>query len=498
MDFAARNGTAGAVRTDCVIVGVYQGGRLGQAAQELDAVANRTVTQLVKRGDVTGKPGTTLLVPSVAGITPLRVLVVGLGERGKLDIRGWRKAHATAVRALLGTGAKNAFSFLSMEDVADADPYLLARHAAEAAAETAYRFDEMKSKLEDPLPPFARLTLWVADRKSQRAAELGFEHGKAVAEGQSLARRLGNLPGNVCTPTFLAGEAQRLAKGVPGLTVSVVEEAEMRELGMNALLAVARGSREPPKLIVMEWRGGPKQRAPIALVGKGITFDTGGVSLKPPPAMDEMKFDMCGGAAVIGVMATVARLELPINVVGLVPAAENMPDGMATRPGDIVTTMSGQTVEILNTDAEGRLVLCDALTYVRRFEPNTVLDIATLTGACVIALGYHLTGLMSSDDTLARELLRAGTEADDRAWHLPIGEEYDEQLKSNFADFANIAGREGGAITAACFLARFTRGLRWAHLDVAGTAWKTDKAKGATGRPVPLLAQFLMSRAGVA
>jgi leucyl aminopeptidase len=272
----------------------------------------------------------------------------------------------------------------------------------------------------------------------------------------------------------------------------------MKSLGMNSLLSVAQGSRQPPKLIVMEWHGGPKQKAPIALVGKGVTFDTGGISIKPATAMDEMKFDMCGAAAVLGTMATVVRLDLPINVVGVVPAVENMPDGLASRPGDIVTTMSGQTVEILNTDAEGRLILCDALTYVRRFKPTTVIDVATLTGACVIALGHHLSGLMSSDETLAREILRAGTDAEDRAWHLPMGEEYDELLKSNFADFANVAGREGGAITAACFLSRFTRDLNWAHLDVAGTAWITGQAKGATGRPVPLLAQFLMSRAGVA
>jgi leucyl aminopeptidase len=498
MDFVAKTGTAAALRTDCAIVGVYQDGSLSQAAKEIDAVAGKLVSGLVKRGDFTGKPGATLLVHNPGGITARRLLLVGLGEAGKLDLKGWRKAHGAAIRALLGTGARDACSFLSTETVADAETYMLARHAAEAAEESAYRFDEMKSKLEDPLPRLARLALWVADRKSQSAADLGFRHGQAIAAGQSLARRLGNLPGNICTPAYLAAEARKLGQGVSGLKVTVLEEAQMKKLGMNALLSVGQGSRQPSKLIVMEWRGGPKQKAPVALVGKGITFDTGGVSLKPPPAMDEMKFDMCGAASVIGTMATIVRLELPINVVALVPAAENMPDGLASRPGDIVKTLSGQTVEILNTDAEGRLVLCDALTYARRFKPATVIDVATLTGACVIALGHHLSGLMANDETLAREVLRAGIEAEDRAWHLPIGEEYDEQLKSNFADFANIAGREGGAITAACFLARFTRDLKWAHLDIAGSAWKTGQAKGATGRPVPLLAQFLMSRAGVA
>ena len=498
MDFIAKTGTAATLRTDCAIVGVYKNGRLSQAAKEIDAVAGNVAAGLVKRGDFIGKPGATLLVHNPAGITARRLLLVGLGEQGKLDLKGWRKAHHAAITALLCTGARDAFSFLATEEVADADPYALARHAAEAAEDAAYRFDELKSELDAPLPKLAKFTLWIPERKAQAAAELGFTHGKAVAEGQSLARRLGNLPGNICTPTYLATEAKKLAAGGSGVKVSVLEQAEMKKLGMNALLSVAQGSRQPPKLIVMEWRGGPKQRDPVVLVGKGITFDTGGVSLKPPLAMDEMKFDMCGAASVIGAMATVLRLQLPINVVALVPAAENMPDGLASRPGDIVTTMSGQTVEILNTDAEGRLILCDTLTYARRFKPTTIIDVATLTGACVIALGHHLSAVMSNDETLAREVLRAGVDAEDRAWHMPLGEEYNEELKSNFADFANVAGREGGAITAACFLARFTTDLRWAHLDVAGTAWKTGKAKGATGRPVPLLTQFLMSRAGVA
>jgi leucyl aminopeptidase len=498
MDFVAKTGTAATLRTDCAIVGVYKNGRLSQAAEEIDAVTGHRLAGLVKRGDFIGKPGATLLLHHVPETSAKRLLLVGLGEPGKLDMKGWRKAHVAAVQALLGTGAKDAFSFLSTEDVADADTYLLARHAAEAAEEAAYRFDELKSQLETPPPRLEKFALWIPDRKSQSAADLGFRHGRAVAKGQSLARRLGNLPGNVCTPAYLAEAAKQLAAGHSGLKVTVLEQAQMKKLGMNALLSVAQGSRQPPKLIVMEWRAGPKQKAPVALVGKGITFDTGGVSLKPPPAMDEMKFDMCGAASVIGTMATIIALELPINVVGLVPAAENMPDGLASRPGDIVTTMSGQTVEILNTDAEGRLILCDTLTYARRFKPATVIDVATLTGACVIALGHHLSAVMSSDETLAREILRAGIDAEDRAWHMPIGEEYDEELKSNFADFANVAGREGGAITAACFLARFTRDLKWAHLDIAGTAWKTGLAKGATGRPVPLLAQFLMSRAGVA
>jgi leucyl aminopeptidase len=498
MDFVAKSGSAATLKTECAIVGVYADGRLSEAATEIDAVADKLVSTLVKRGDFGGRPGTALLVPNPGAIGAKRLLLVGLGKPGKLDLKAWRKAHATAARALTGAGAKEAFSFLSMETVADADAYAIARHAAEAVLDALYRFDELKSRVDEPVPKLARFGLWISDRKLRTVAELGFRHGKAIGEGQALAKRLGNLPGNICTPTYLAAEARKLARDIPGLKVSVVEQAQMKKLGMNALLSVAQGSRQPPKLIVMEWHGGPRQKAPVGLVGKAITFDTGGVSIKPALAMDEMKFDMGGGASVIGAMAVVAGLELPINVIGLVPAAENMPDGLASRPGDIVTTMAGLTVEILNTDAEGRLILCDALTYARRFKPAAIIDIATLTGACVIALGHHLSGLMSNDDTLASELLRAGTEAEDRAWHLPMGEEYDEQLKSNFADIANIGGREAGAVTAACFLARFTKDMSWAHLDIAGTAWKTGQAKGATGRPVPLLAQFLMSRAGVA
>jgi leucyl aminopeptidase len=498
MDFLAKRGSAATLKTDCAIVGVYKDGRLSTPAAEIDAVTDKLISALCKRGDFSGKPAATLLVPTPSGIGAHRLLLVGLGEAGKLDLKAWRRAHGAAVRALLATGAKDAVSFLSSESVAGADIYTLARHFAEAAEEAAYRFEELKTSKDEPPPKLAKLALWIADRKAQKPADLGFTQGKAVAEGQSLARRLGNLPGNICTPGFLAEQARKLAASFPKLKASVLEQAAMKKLGMNALLSVAQGSRQPPKLIVLEWRGGPAGKAPVALVGKAITFDTGGISIKPAPAMDEMKFDMCGGASVLGTILTVARLGLPINVVGLVPAAENMPDGLASRPGDIVKTMSGQTVEILNTDAEGRLILCDALTYSRRYKPATVIDIATLTGACVIALGHHLSGLMSNDELLAQEILRAGADAEDQAWQLPIGEDYDEQLKSNFADFANIGGREAGAVTAACFLARFTRDLNWAHLDIAGTAWKTGQAKGATGRPVPLLSQFLMSRAGVA
>jgi leucyl aminopeptidase len=309
----------------------------------------------------------------------------------------------------------------------------------------------------------------------------------------ALAKDLGNLPPNVCTPTYLASQARELAKRYR-MKVTVLERADMERLGMHTLLSVAQGSAQPPKFITIEHHGGPKKNKPVVLVGKGITFDTGGISLKPGAEMDEMKFDMCGAASVLGTMKAVGEMRLPVNVIGVIPTTENMPGGRATRPGDIVKSLSGQTVEILNTDAEGRLILCDALTYVERFEPAAVIDIATLTGACVIALGHVATGLFANDEAIAREVTAAGETAYDRVWHMPLWDDYQEQLRSNFADFANIGGRPAGAVTAACFLARFTKRLRWAHLDIAGTAWKSGREKGATGRPVPLLTQFLVNR----
>jgi leucyl aminopeptidase len=351
----------------------------------------------------------------------------------------------------------------------------------------------MKSKSEDSSPALRRLALYV-DRAALKRAAAGLEQGLAVAHGMSLAKDLGNLPPNVCTPAYLAAQARELAQHYR-MKITVLERADMQRLGMHTLLSVAQGSAQPPKFIVLEHRGGPKTMKPVVLVGKGITFDTGGISIKPAAEMDEMKFDMCGAASVLGTLKAVGEMKLPINVVGVVPTTENMPGGRATRPGDIVKSLSGQTVEILNTDAEGRLILCDALTYVERFEPAAVIDIATLTGACVIALGHVASGLFANDDALAREVASAGEVSYDRVWHMPLWADYQEQLKSNFADFANIGGRPAGAVTAACFLARFAGKFKWAHLDIAGTAWKSGKEKGATGRPVPLLTEFLVNRA---
>ena len=332
------------------------------------------------------------------------------------------------------------------------------------------------------------------DKSDIAAAEAGLKQGLALAAGVSFAKDLGNLPPNVCTPTYLAEQAEALAKS-HGIKVQVLERAEMEKLGMGSFLGVAQGSVQPPKLIVMHHNGGKKNQKPVVLVGKGITFDTGGISLKPGAEMDEMKYDMCGAASVLGTFKAIAEMNLALNVVGIIPTCENMPDGNAIRPGDVLTSMSGLTIEVLNTDAEGRLILCDALTYAERFEPDAVVDIATLTGACVIALGHHASGLFSNKDSLAAELLEAGEQSLDRAWHMPMWDDYQPQLDTNFADIANIGGRAGGSITAACFLSRFTKKYDWAHLDVAGTAWKSGKEKGGTGRPVPLLTQFLMARA---
>ena len=369
----------------------------------------------------------------------------------------------------------------------------MAEQVVLAVAECTYRFDRLKSK-PGPKRPWRKTTLVIGNKADLATAERGAARGEAIGEGISFAKDLGNLPGNVCTPTYLAEQAQELAKR-HGMKAEILERKDMERLGMGSFLAVAQGSVQPPKLIVVEYRGGGKNEAPVALVGKGITFDTGGISIKPAGEMDEMKFDMCGAASVLGTLRAVALMRLPLNVVGVIPATENMPDGNAIKPGDVVTTMSGQTVEILNTDAEGRLVLCDALTYVEKYKPAAVIDIATLTGAMVISLGHVATGMFSNNDALAREVIDAGTTSWDRAWHLPMWDDYQDMLKSNFADFPNIGTRAGGSITAACFLSRFTKAYPWAHLDIAGTAWKSGAEKGATGRPVALLSHFLAKRA---
>jgi len=482
-------------KCDCVVVGVFDSRKLTASAQVLDKAAAGHLGGILRRGDMEGRSGTTLLLHDVPGIAARRVLMVGLGKEAEFGEKAYREAFAAAMRALRDTGCQDVLLTLSELSPAGRDAAWRARQGALAVREALYRSDRLKSQKDQPKAALASLAFSAAAGEA-RSAAAGLAQGIAIADGADLARELGNLPANICTPTHLAQRAQKLAKAHK-LKCEVLDRTRMEKLGMGALLSVARGSHQPPRFIVLQYRGGKAKEKPIVLVGKGITFDTGGISLKPGAEMDEMKYDMSGAASVLGAFRTLAALQLPLNVVGLIPTTENMPGGSATRPGDIVTSMSGQTIEILNTDAEGRLILCDALTYAERFEPDCVVDVATLTGACVIALGAVASGLMSNDDGLAAELLDAGRISGDRAWQLPLWDDYQEMLKSNFADIPNISGsRAAGTITGACFLARFAKKYRWAHLDIAGTAWRSGKEKGSTGRPVPLLTHFLLKRAG--
>jgi leucyl aminopeptidase len=396
-----------------------------------------------------------------------------------------------ATQWLAKSGAGNAISWLAADPVPGVDAYYAARHAVESVSNALYRIPDLKTAKKPPHPKLARLGIVVPDDGAEAAAR-GLHDGRGIAAGVAFMKDLANLPANVCTPRYLADAARGLGKEYKSVRARVLDEPEIRRLGMGSFLSVTRGSEEPARLIVLEYDGGRKGEAPVALVGKGITFDTGGISLKQPPGMDEMKFDMSGAASVLGTIKALATIGAHVNVVGIVPTCENMPSGRATKPGDIVTSMAGKTIEVLNTDAEGRLVLCDGITYARSFKPRAVVDIATLTGACVIALGAHYCGLFSPDEKLAASISAAGERADDRAWRMPVAEEYADLLKSNFADMANVAGREAGAITAACFLWKFADGLRWAHLDIAGSAYLTGAHKGSTGRPVPLLVDWLL------
>jgi leucyl aminopeptidase len=493
IQFSTKVGAPDKLVSPCVVVGVMEPRKLGATAETLDRTARGALRELLRLADMDGKPGSVRVLYKVPHLACERVVLMGLGRPGELTARTLRDALRAAVSAVADIGTAEAHLYLADALVPGHDLAWTLRQAALAATDALYRYERTKSR-QSPARTLKRVVFALAERAGAAAADRAVREGRAIAAGVALAKDLGNLPPNVCTPTYLAEEAQRLGKAWK-LGVDVLERKDMEKLGMGALLSVARGSREPPKLIVMRHDGGAKKAKPVVLVGKGITFDTGGISLKPGAEMDEMKFDMCGAASVFGTLRAVAEMKLPLNVVGVVPATENMPDGAATKPGDVVTSMSGQTVEILNTDAEGRLILCDALTYAERFEPAAVVDIATLTGACVIALGHVASGLYANQDELADELLESSRAAWDRAWRLPLWDDYQEQLKSNFADMANIGGRPAGSVTAACFLARFTGKYHWAHLDIAGTAWLSGKAKGATGRPVPLLTDFLMKRA---
>jgi leucyl aminopeptidase len=491
--FDAKN-TVATTKAGCIAVGVFENAKLSQAAQALDRKGE--ITAAVKSGDISGKPGTTLLMRSVTGAAAERILLVGLGKEEAISEKDMSSALQSIARALSSLGANDALIALPFDGVKGRDIAWTMRAAVLAARENIYRFDLLKSK-KDPVREGVKKVTLAVPADAAAAAKIAVAQSVAMANGIDLTKDLGNLPANVCTPSYLADTAKKLAREFK-LNVEVLDRKQVQALKMGSFLSVANGSDEPPKFIVLKHLGGKAKDAPVVLVGKGITFDTGGISIKPSAAMDEMKYDMCGAASVLGTFRAIAEMNLKLNVIGVIPATENMPSGRATKPGDIVTSMSGQTIEVLNTDAEGRLVLCDALTYVERFKPAAVVDIATLTGACVTALGHHNSGLFTrhddTHDALAAELLAAGKATSDTAWRMPIEDAYQEQLKSNFADMANIGGPPGGSITAACFLERYTRKYTWAHLDIAGTAWKSGAAKGATGRPVPLLTTFLLNR----
>ena len=494
MQFVSTTGQIDKLTTACLILPVFSKGAQTELTEAFDQANDGQIALVLKRGDASGKAGNTLLMHMPAGNKTERVLLVGLGESGKTSEADFNKATSASINALKKLPIKSICTALLSVDVVDKDDKWKVRQWVIKSHEALYQYTQTLTSSAPDAHQLENCDILACSQISADDINQAATTASSIASGIASAKKLADLPGNICTPSYLADTATKLGEQHASLNVTVLEEAEMEKLGMGSFLSVSRGSRQPAKLITMEHNGGPSSQKPIVIVGKGLTFDAGGISIKPSSGMDEMKYDMCGGASVFGVMQMCAELNLPINVVGIVPSSENLPDGDANKPGDIVTSMAGLTIEILNTDAEGRLILCDALTYAAKFKPEVVIDIATLTGACVVALGKHATGLLGNNDELANELLAAGKKAGDKAWQLPLWDEYKPQLKSNFADLANIGGPAGGTITAACFLSRFTEDYKWAHLDIAGTAWKSGADKGATGRPVHMLSQFILDR----
>ena len=494
MEFSAKSGNPEKQHTACLVLGAYEPRKLTAAAKAVDEASGKRLSSLLRRGALKGKVGQSLVLHDIPGIKAERVLLIGCGPEKALDDKQYLKIMEGSAKQIKAVGVAEAVSFLPTLKVKDRDDAWKMQYGVNAVQQALYEFKDFKSEQAEEGKTLRKITMMISSRRDLPRCGIALDRGVALAEGVKLARDLANRPANACTPAYLAERAAQLGKSLKSVQVKITDEAEMKRLGMHVLLSVSQGSAQPAKLITFKYQGAGRNSKPVVLVGKGVTFDTGGISIKPASAMDEMKFDMCGAASVFGAVAAVAGMGLPINLVGVVPATENMPGSKATKPGDIFTSMSGQTVEVLNTDAEGRLILCDALTYSDRFEPAAIIDIATLTGACVVALGKHASGLLSNHDPLAQDLLRAGQTAGDRAWQLPLWPEYEKQLDSPFADMANIGGRDAGTITAACFLSKFVRKHQWAHLDIAGTAWTSGKNKGATGRPVPLLVQYLADR----
>jgi len=481
------------VKTKALIIGIHEGKSISQELKKLDTLSKGVLKKLINREELQGKVGQSLYIPSLQGAVAERVYLIGCGKKSSsLSKDQVNKILTKLISAAISSNADEATINLPSLKTSEGDEWVL-NQLSLIAENQSYTYDAKLNKKNVRVVKLKKLRISINSSSSDAKLKKALKTGQTIGQGSNAAKDLANLPGNVCTPSYLAKTSQAAAKNYASLSCKVLGEKEMKKLGMDCLLSVGAGSAQESKLITIEYKGGKKGEQPHALVGKGITFDTGGISLKPGGAMDEMKFDMCGAASVIGTMQVVAELKLPINVVGIVASAENMPGSKATKPGDVVRTMSGLTVEVLNTDAEGRLVLADALTYAKRFKPQSVVDIATLTGAVIMALGYSTSGLMSNDDSLAKELLAAGDESCDRAWQLPLWDVYQKDLDSNFADIANIGGR-AGTITAACFLSRFTEEFKWAHLDVAGTAQFKGAAKGGSGRPVPLLSQYLINK----
>jgi leucyl aminopeptidase len=482
-------------KTDCLVIALEQDGVDNPALQSIDSATGGLVSRLQASGDIKNTIGSSLLINEPTGLTAKRLLILGSGGKAANE-QSFLTLTTGLANKLTKLPIQSACISMNNLQVEHRDSIWQAQQLARKLVEATYLFNPFKSK-EKKITSLKKITLATPSRKGLDILKNTLNRGKAIANGVNLARELGDLPGNICTPSYLANQSRKLAKKHTKLSCKVLSEKQMKTLGMGALLSVTAGTVEPAKMIVLEYLGGKPGDKPIVLVGKGVTFDSGGISLKPGGAMDEMKYDMCGAASVLGTFSTLIEAGLPVNVVGIIPAVENMPSGTATKPGDIVKSMSGQTIEVLNTDAEGRLILCDALTYAGRYKPKSIIDIATLTGACVMALGSHASGILSNNDALAAQLETAGQTSGDRIWRLPLWNEYDEQLGSNFADMANIGGRPAGTITAACFLGRFTKDYKWAHLDIAGTAWNSGGNKGATGRPVPLLTQYLLEQAGL-
>ena len=493
------------IKTPALAIGVFADGILSPAADIINQASNGALKSVLK-SEFQAKPNTHLVLRNLNGVSAARVILVGLGKQESYNAKTHAGAELTFANYCAQAQLTEGVSTLAAIDCPNSSLGQRAQAAAVAAGQATYRYDATLSKSDaNARPKLKKITLSVP-RNHAAEAQLGLNAGSAITNGMNLTRLLGDLPANICTPTYLGNTAKKLAKEFKTLKAEVLDRKQIEALKMGSFLSVARGSYEPPVFIVLRYTppaaaktagktAAKTNKAPIVLVGKGITFDAGGISIKPAGGMDEMKYDMCGAATVLGALRSVAELQIDQEVIGLIPSCENLPSGRANKPGDVVTSMSGQTIEILNTDAEGRLILCDALTYAERFKPAAVIDIATLTGACIVALGHVNTGLFSSDDALAESLLRAGKETNDTAWRLPLEDAYQEQLRSNFADIANIGGPPAGSVTAACFLSRFTGKYRWAHLDIAGTAWRSGKDKGASGRPVPMLIQYLLNQA---